>query len=112
MATAQPEKARVFYGDVLGLRFIEDDGSALVFHVGGIVLRLQKVQALTPQPFTVMGWVVPDVAMAVAGLKKKGVTFERYAWMGGADVWIAPGGSLVAWFKDPEGNLLSLTQKP
>jgi catechol 2,3-dioxygenase-like lactoylglutathione lyase family enzyme len=111
--TADPKKARAFYGDVLGLRFIGEDGFALVFHCGATQLRVQKVEALTPQPFTVLGWVVPDIGAAVAGLRAKGVALQRFAWMtSGSDVWAAPGGALVAWFKDPDGNTLSLTQLP
>jgi catechol 2,3-dioxygenase-like lactoylglutathione lyase family enzyme len=113
VATADARQAREFYGDVLGLRFIAEDGFALVFHCGGVQLRVQKVEAFQPQPFTVLGWAVPDIGAAVAGLRDKGVAFQRYPWMAaGSDVWVAPGGALVAWFKDPDGNTLSLTQTP
>jgi catechol 2,3-dioxygenase-like lactoylglutathione lyase family enzyme len=113
VAATNPRKAREFYGDVLGLRFIGEDGFALLFHCGGTQLRVQKVAALVPQPFTALGWVVPDLGAAVAGLRAKGVRFERLPWMAqGSDVWTAPGGELVAWFKDPDGNTLSLTQTP
>jgi catechol 2,3-dioxygenase-like lactoylglutathione lyase family enzyme len=113
VAVTDAKKAREFYGDVLGLRFIGEDGFALVFHCGVTQLRVQKVEAFQPQSFTVMGWVVPDIGVVVAGLRSKGVLFRRYAWMtSGTDVWAAPGGALVAWFNDPDGNILSLTQMP
>jgi hypothetical protein len=76
------------------------------------MLRVVKVRDLTPQPFTVVGWVVDDMAAAVRGLAAKGVTFERYPGMEQDDqaVWHVPGGSAqVAWFKDPDGNTLSLS---
>ncbi|MEA3143394.1 MAG: hypothetical protein QOG31_718 [Thermoplasmata archaeon] len=111
VAATNPRRAREFYGDVLGLRFIAEDGFALVFHCGATQLRVQKVESLVPQPATALGWVVPDIGAAVAGLRAKGVAFLRFPWMAqGSDVWTAPGGPLMAWFKDPDGNTLSLTQ--
>ncbi|MEA3202546.1 MAG: hypothetical protein QOI63_212 [Thermoplasmata archaeon] len=113
VATANPKRAREFYGDVLGLRFIGEDGSALTFHCGATQLRVQKVEAFAPQPFAALGWIVPDMKAAVAALRAKGVPLLRYPWMTSAsDVWMAPGGAVVAWFKDPDGNTLSLTQMP
>jgi catechol 2,3-dioxygenase-like lactoylglutathione lyase family enzyme len=111
VATSRPAEARIFYEDVLGLRFVSDEPFALVFDANGTELRVTKVERSTPQSFTVLGWSVPDVRAAVQGLKAPGVQFERYEGMGQDDdgVWQSPGGAKVAWFKDPDGNLLSLS---
>lgn len=112
LATRQPGKARDFYGGVLGLPLVEESEQALVYDLGGQDLRIQKVQRFVPAGHTVMGWQVEDIAQVMRGLGKSGVHFERYAgYTQDKDgVWPAPDGSLVAWFKDPDGNLLSLTQ--
>lgn len=112
VATTHPEKARAFYADTLGLRLTAEDDFALAFDVHGIMLRVQKVESLTPAPYTVMGWAVDDIAAAVDHLSAKGVAFDRYPGMGQdpRGVWAAPSGARVAWFKDPDGNTLSLTQ--
>ena len=75
-------------------------------------IRLAKVDELVPQPFTVLGWIVTDMKKAIDGLTARSVEFIRYAGMEqDADgTWTAPGGDRVAWFKDPDGNTLSLTQ--
>jgi catechol 2,3-dioxygenase-like lactoylglutathione lyase family enzyme len=110
-------KARAFYEDTLGLRFVADDGFALVFSVGPHeqMLRITMVQGdFTPQPFTQYGWQVTDIEATVAELAAKGVVFERYSYFeqDEAGVWTAPGGARVAWFKDPDGNTLSLSFHP
>jgi catechol 2,3-dioxygenase-like lactoylglutathione lyase family enzyme len=112
IATTQPERAKAFYADVLGLRLIEDGWFALVFTAGGTRLHIQKVKEFSPLPFTAMGWTVADIAATVAGLANKGIKFERYAGMtqDDAGVWTTPDGAKVCWFKDPDGNTLSLTQ--
>ena len=91
---------------------MSEDPFALVFDGGGTVLRVQKVQSFTPHPFTAVGWNVPDIAAEVLALAAKGVTFERYSFFQQDDkgVWTAPDGTGVAWFKDPDGNTLSLAQ--
>lgn len=85
-----------------------------MFKLADTILRVSKVQELTPQPFTVLGWEVPDIAETMGQLHRRGVEFERYAYFFQDEVgiWTAPGGAKVAWFKDPDGNLLSLTQNP
>src|SRR5690348_1119885 len=100
VATANPERAREFYEDVLGLRLVSDDQFATVFDANGTPLRIAKVQELTPAPYTVLGWHVTDIAAVVRGLAAKGVAFERYEGMGQDElgVWSAPGGGKVAWF--------------
>jgi catechol 2,3-dioxygenase-like lactoylglutathione lyase family enzyme len=112
VATTQPEKARAFYCDVLGLHFVEDSPFALVLKTANATLRIQKVQAFTPLPFTTLGWKVADVKGTAKNLRDKGVTFERFQGMSQDDlgIWDSPSGAKVCWFKDPDGNILSLTQ--
>jgi hypothetical protein len=80
----------------------------------GVRVRLAKVPVFTPAEFTVMGWDVADVQKTVTGLQKKGVSFERFPGMeqDKFGIWSAPSGAKVAWFKDPDGNILSLSQHP
>ena len=112
VATADPSRAKAFYRDVLGLLLISEDEYALVFDAHGTMLRVAIVNEVVLAPYTVLGWQVADIAAAVRGLSAKEVKFERYAWMEQDDlgVWSAPGGAKVAWFKDPDGNLLSLSR--
>lgn len=112
VATSKPESAKSFYEQVLGLRLVTDDAFAIVFDANGVMLRVQKVQEHTPPPYTVLGWDVSDINASVAELSSRGVTCERYEWLGQDEsgVWAAPGGAKVAWFKDPDGNTLSLTE--
>jgi predicted enzyme related to lactoylglutathione lyase len=113
-ATAQPEKARAFYGEVLGLRFQEDTPYALIFDAGGTTIRIQKLQSFVPHPFTSLGWKVPDITATARALRQKGVACERFDGLQQDEdgVWDSPSGARVAWFKDPDGNILSLTQFP
>jgi catechol 2,3-dioxygenase-like lactoylglutathione lyase family enzyme len=112
LATTDAARARAFYAGTLGLRLVEDSPFALVFDVMGTMLRIQKVAALTPHPFTVLGWQVDDVATAVRELAGRGVTFNRYDGLDqdGDGVWTSPAGARIAWFSDPDGNVLSLTE--
>lgn len=114
LPTVKKDEAKEFYENTLGLTFRSDDGFALVFDAAGIMLRVTPVQGFTPHPFSVLGWEVDDIAAAVSGLAAKGVTFEKYdlPWMKQDKdrVWTAPDGTKVAWFKDPDGNLLSVAQ--
>ncbi|MEX0789107.1 MAG: VOC family protein [Anaerolineales bacterium] len=114
LPTTDPARARLFYEGELGLTFIADEPFALVFHVHGARLRITKVASLTPQPFTVLGWQVPDLRASVRDLKRKGIRFELYPPLAqDADgVCTFPDGTQVAWFKDPDGNVLSVTQFP
>jgi catechol 2,3-dioxygenase-like lactoylglutathione lyase family enzyme len=106
------DRARTFYEGVLGLRVLSQDVFALTCEAGGVKVRLSKVPAVTPHPFTVLGFDVENIDAVVDGLTARGVAFEHYPFFGPAQdqrgVWTAPGGSLVAWFKDPDGNLLSV----
>ena len=110
VCTRDRATAKAFYGDTLGLTLKYEDDYATVFDAAGTALRISPVKELTPQPFTVLGWQVADVAATVKALKAKGVVFERYAFLEQDELGIwSPGGDIqVAWFKDPDGNLLSL----
>jgi catechol 2,3-dioxygenase-like lactoylglutathione lyase family enzyme len=106
-------RAKTFYQDKLGLRFAsEEPGHALVFDAGGTMLRVSVVREVPPARYTVLGWKVGDVGAAVDALVAKGVTFERFPGFtqDARGVWTTPDGTRIAWFKDPDGNLLSLTQ--
>jgi len=106
------EKARAFYEGVLGLRFVKDDGFALVFDANGIMVRAAKMKEVNPAQFTVLGWQVKDIEDVVRALQKKGVHFEIFGFFKQDDlgIWTAPTGDKVAWFKDPDGNILSVSQ--
>jgi len=110
--TTDAARAKEFYAGTLGLALESENPFALVFRINGTMLRVTVVQEFAPQPFTVLGWDVPDIAAAMRDLGERGVAFERFE---GVDqdaegVWRAPGGAYVAWFKDPDGNTLSLAQ--
>ena len=110
--TIQPDKAKRFYRDTLGLKLLSEDQFALEFDAHGTPLRITIVETFTPHPFTVLGWDVDDIASMIKSLNKKGVQFERYSFFeqDPLGIWIAPSGAKVAWFKDPDANLLSLTE--
>jgi catechol 2,3-dioxygenase-like lactoylglutathione lyase family enzyme len=112
VATDRADDALVFYRDVLGLRFIADEPYALVFQAGAVTLRIQKVESHDPLPYTTLGWKVLDIAANVSALRDKGVVCERFPGMAQDElgIWASPSGARVAWFKDPDGNVLSLTQ--
>ncbi|MBI5288726.1 MAG: VOC family protein [Chloroflexi bacterium] len=111
VATAQPDAARAFYEGILGLRLIEDAPFALVFDAYGTKLRVQKVQTVAPAPYTTLGWVVDDIVATVRELASRGVQFERYEGLEQDDLGIwSSGAGNIAWFKDPDGNTLSVTQ--
>ena len=114
IATADRARARPFYADVLGLRLLGEDDHAVTFDLGNRTpMRLSDVPGFTPSPHTVLGWHVADIAASVRELAGKGAVFKIYEGFGqDADgVWHSPdGGAKVAWFTDPDGNVLSLTQ--
>ena len=113
VATSRPEEARRFYADVLGLRLVADEPFAIIFDAGGTALRIAKVQAVVAVPYTVLGWEVADVRAAVGTLQARGVTFMRYDGLPQDElgIWTTPAGAKVVWFQDPDGNVLSLTQR-
>lgn len=108
------ERARTFYEKALGLKFVSDDGFALVFDANGNMLRLVKMKDWEPAQFTILGWEVTDIEAKVRALQKNGVEFQKYPWMkqDANAIWDAPGGARIAWFKDPDGNVLSISQHP
>lgn len=114
VATSRPEAARAFYEGVLSLAFAADEPDAVVFHSGPTMIRVSKVPPFTPAPFTVLGWKVADISHEVRTLSAKGVDFERFPGLSQDPQGIAafPDGTRVAWFKDPDGNMLSLTEFP
>lgn len=104
---------RPFYEETLGLRIMSDDGISLVIDSGGTIIRLQKMKTHQPVPSTVPGWVILDIRAVAARLTTAGVTLERYEWMtfqGEDCIATFPNGDMVAWFKDPEGNVLSIAE--
>ena len=109
--------SRPFYETTLGLTFVGDDGFALVFDANGVTVRVVNVTGVdgwAPAPFTILGWGVPSAERAVISLVAKGVRFERYPGMDQdrLGIWTSPNGARVAWFRDPEGNTLSVTELP
>ena len=106
------KKAKLFYEGVLGLTYVSQDSFALVLDSNGTMIRVAKVPKFEPFPFTILGWEVPNIQMAVIELAQKGVEFEQYGFPGQDDrgIWTAPGGARIAWFKDRDGNVLSITQ--
>ena len=113
IVTRDRAKAVAFYRDVLGFKFVGEDDFAAVFDVNGTMLRISTRDNFTPQPHTVLGWEVHDIVSTVTALKASGVKFNVYKGLGQDElgIWAAPGGAArVAWFLDPDGNNLSLTQ--
>ncbi len=111
--TANRPVAEHYYGTVLGLPFLFDDGFAAVFDLAGVALRITEVPGHVPSAHPVLGWRVADIVATVTALKEKGVVFAFYDGMGQDElgIWTAPGGvAKVAFFADPDGNMLSLTQ--
>jgi len=111
--TCDQPRAIEFYRDKLGLKLISQDDFAAVFDANGITLRVSSVpKPLAPQPFTILGWKTPDIGAAIRELAGRGVSFERFPGLPQNElgIWTAPGGAQIAWFKDPDGNILSLTE--
>jgi catechol 2,3-dioxygenase-like lactoylglutathione lyase family enzyme len=111
VAVTDYAKSRAFYEGTLGLKFVSQDDFAIVMEGNGTKIRMAKVPSLQPAHYTVLGWEVTAIEKMVEDLESRGVQFDRYGFMptGGPPIWTAPGGSKVAWFKDPDGNVLSLS---
>ena len=111
-ATSDATRARQFYEKTLGLTFVSGDQFALVFDANGTMLRIQKVDHVNPAGYTVLGWRVADVEKEVNTLTQRGVRFARYEGMNQDKdgIWTAPSKAKIAWFTDPDGNILSLTE--
>lgn len=105
-------KAKLFYEGTLGLRLVKEDGFALIFDANGIRLRLVKFQKFDPPHYTILGWEVKGIESVAQQLQQKGVRFERYEGVQQDDlrIWTTPSGDKVAWFKDPDGNTLSISE--
>ncbi|MEO6979231.1 MAG: hypothetical protein ABJA76_04765 [Mucilaginibacter sp.] len=110
--TTKPAEAKVFYRDVLGLTLLSEDAYALEFNSNGTLLRVITVPELTPHQFTAVGWNVEDIEAVIRALNLKGICCEKYGFMEQDDlgIWTSPSGAKVAWFKDVDGNVLSLTE--
>ena len=113
VATSRPEISKQFYEEILGLTLIEDTPFSIVFESGNATIRIQKTRQVRSPPNTSLGWEVANIELIVRALSDSGVRLEKFEGMEQDDlgVWSVPGGSRVAWFKDPDGNLLSLTQR-
>jgi catechol 2,3-dioxygenase-like lactoylglutathione lyase family enzyme len=114
IATNDAGKAKTFYGDVLGFRLMNDDEYALSFDANGTMLRVNKARDFQPAQGTVLGWEVDDIRAAIRELAPRGVRFEQFGLpfmqQDELGVWTPPNGDQVAWFKDPDGNVLSISQ--
>jgi len=112
LLTKDYDKARAFYVGHLGFEFVSLDQFALVIEAGKSMIRIVKVPTFTPLQSTVLGWQVEDIEVIVDWLAKRGVEFAKYPFVQDKErgIWTAPGGSKVAWFKDPDGNVLSVSE--
>jgi catechol 2,3-dioxygenase-like lactoylglutathione lyase family enzyme len=110
--TQDSAKAREFYEGKLGFQFVSDDPFALVMRSGETMIRVSKAKDFTPAPYTILGWEVKDIEAVVRWLTSRGVVFEKYPFVQDQElgIWNAPSGDRVAWFKDPDGNVLSVSQ--
>lgn len=110
--TRNGDAARIFYEKKVGLQFISDDQFAIVFQSGANMIRVSRTGSFTPAPFTILGWHSLQIERDVREMTARGIVFERYDYLEQDDmgIWIAPGGAKVAWFKDPDGNTLSISQ--
>jgi catechol-2,3-dioxygenase len=110
--TVKPDDAKSFYKDILGLTLLSEDNYALEFDANGTLLRVTTVQDLKPHPFTILGWNIDDIVSVIKQLNDKNIFCERYDFLeqDNLGIWISPNGSKIAWFKDPDGNVLSLTE--
>jgi catechol 2,3-dioxygenase-like lactoylglutathione lyase family enzyme len=112
VAAADLTRARAFYEGKLGLPVVEEDDFACVLDANGTMVRVTAVPEVSPAGYTVLGWRVADIEATVQGLTAQGVVFRRYDGMDQDEhgIWTTPGGERVAWFTDPDGNTLSVTQ--
>jgi predicted enzyme related to lactoylglutathione lyase len=112
VATTDAKRARAFYEGVLGLTVTSEDGFALALDVNGTPVRVAVVREIAVAAYTVLGFCVADIAESIRALRERGVRFESYEFLvqDALGVWTSPSGARIAWFKDPDGNVLSLTQ--
>lgn len=112
--TTDADRARRFYVDVLWLEFIDDDPFAVTVRHGLTPIRIVRLPTFSPAAYTILGWDVTDIRSCVSQLARAGISLLRYEGMQQDDdgIWTAPGGSMVAWFHDPDGNVLSVSEHP
>ncbi len=112
VGTMKPDAAKAFYQDVLGLRFVADDAYAMIFEGKNARVRVSRVPAVAPAQYAVLAFTVDDIEKIVDGLAARGVVFARYPFFvqDAKGIWSAPDGAKVAWFHDPDLNLLSVVQ--
>ena len=112
LLTRDYDQARAFFEGKLGFAFVSLDQYALVMKAGENLIRISKGQSFTPLPSTVLGWEVHDVETEVRWLKQRGVDCEKYPFVQDKElgIWSTPNGDKVAWFKDADGNVLSVSQ--
>jgi catechol 2,3-dioxygenase-like lactoylglutathione lyase family enzyme len=110
--TKDSQAARAFYEGKLGFQFVSEDQYALVLRADQSTIRIAKGQNFTPAPYTVLGWEVLNIRAVVTWLKERGVILENYPFVQDRElgIWTTPAGDQVAWFKDPDGNVLSVSQ--
>jgi catechol 2,3-dioxygenase-like lactoylglutathione lyase family enzyme len=112
VTVSSPDHALDFYRDTLRLNLVEESQYAMVYDCKGTMLRVAISQQVEPAPYTVLGWQVPDISATVSKMVEAGIKFQQYGFLEQDDlgIWTGPGGNRVAWFADPDGNILSLTQ--
>jgi len=112
--TRDYEKARSFFENQLGFEFVSQDQYALVMSAGGNKIRISKLPDFTPLKATILGWEVEDIEAVATWLKNNGVSLEKYPFVQDRElgIWTTPTGDKVAWFRDPDGNILSIGQHP
>jgi catechol 2,3-dioxygenase-like lactoylglutathione lyase family enzyme len=112
LTTTDYEKARAFYEGKLGFEFVSLDQFALAMRAGVNIIRISKSETFKPAQGTVLGWEVDDVRAAVLWLSNRGVVTEKYPFVADQElgIWTAPSGDQVAWFKDSDGNVLSVSR--
>ena len=111
LTTTDYAKARDFYENTLGFQFASLDQYALALRAGENMIRISKAETFKPAQGTVLGWEVDDVKATVLWLKNRNVNTEKYAFVADQEsgIWCTPAGDQVAWFKDPDGNVLSVS---
>lgn len=113
LLTRDSQRAREFYEGTLGFQFVSDDPFALVMRAGDNTVRIAKsAEDFTPAGYTILGWEVQNIETVARWLIERGAILEKYPFIQNQElgVWTAPGGDKVAWFKDPDGNVLSISQ--
>lgn len=112
VVTTRPQEAAAFYGEKLGFHFLRDDGFALVFDANGVMLRISRMENFRPAQYTILGWEVESIVDAVAQFADRGISFARFPGLpqDEQNICTFPNGDRVAWFRDPDGNVLSLSQ--